>query len=66
MGEETPAFGYLFGFTPVLSAIRLHGQHGPSSQMYAADIGNARILSVKLGYHTEEKVALRDVQDAGK
>jgi hypothetical protein len=31
--------------------------------LYIGDFGNARIVSVKLGYHAEEKVALRAVPD---
>ena len=32
-------------------------------RLFIADPGNARILSVRLGYHTTEKVALRDVAE---
>jgi hypothetical protein len=32
-------------------------------RIFIADLGNARILSVKLGYHAEEKVALKGVPD---
>ncbi len=32
-------------------------------RLFVADAGNARIVSVKLGYHTEETIALRDVED---
>ncbi len=32
-------------------------------RLFIADPGNARILSVKLGYHATEKVALKDVLD---
>jgi hypothetical protein len=35
-------------------------------RLFIADAGNARILSVKLGYHAEEKVALKDVKDQAK
>ena len=35
-------------------------------RLFIQDTGNARIVSVKLGYHAEEKVALKDVPDAGK
>ena len=35
-------------------------------RLFIADAGNGRILSVKLGYHAEAKVALKDVPDAGK
>ncbi len=34
-------------------------------RLFIADYGNYRILSVKLGYHAEETVALRDVPDRG-
>ena len=34
-------------------------------RLFIADAGNARILSVKLGYHAEERVALRNVRDEG-
>ncbi len=34
-------------------------------RLFIADSGNARIASVKLGYHTGETVALKDVPDAG-
>jgi hypothetical protein len=33
-------------------------------RLFVADAGNARILSVKLGYHAEEKMALGDVSQA--
>jgi len=32
-------------------------------RLFIADAGNARILSVKLGYHATEKVELKDVPD---
>jgi hypothetical protein len=35
-------------------------------RVFISDLGNARILSVKLGYHAEEKVALKDVRDRGR
>jgi len=35
-------------------------------RLFIADPGNQRIASVKLGYHAEEKTALKDVPDAGK
>ncbi len=35
-------------------------------RLFISDIGNARIVSVKLGYHAEEKVALKDVPDQQK
>jgi hypothetical protein len=35
-------------------------------RLFIADAGNARILSVKLGYHAEEKVALKSVPDAAQ
>jgi hypothetical protein len=35
-------------------------------RLVIADAGNARIQSVKLGYHAEEKIALKDVPDQGK
>ena len=34
-------------------------------RLFIADAGNERILSVKLGYHAEGKVALKDVPDLG-
>jgi len=34
-------------------------------RLFIADAGNARIVSVTLDYHTTERVALRDVADAG-
>jgi hypothetical protein len=34
-------------------------------RVFIADAGNARILSVKLGYHAEERTALNDMQDQG-
>jgi hypothetical protein len=34
-------------------------------RVFIADAGNARILSVKLGYHAEERIALKDMQDQG-
>jgi len=35
-------------------------------RFFFADVGNARISSVKLGYHVNEVVVLRDVKDQGK
>ena len=35
-------------------------------RLFIADAGNARILSVKLNYNTEEKIELKDVADQGK
>ena len=35
-------------------------------RLFIADIGNARILSVKLGYHTEERLSLEDVPEGAK
>ena len=35
-------------------------------RFFLADVGNHRIMSVKLGYHAEEKVALKDVKESGK
>lgn len=35
-------------------------------RLFIADAGNSRIVSVRLGYHTEEKVALKDVEDRTK
>ena len=35
-------------------------------RLFIADAGNARIVSVKLGYHAEERVALKDVPDQPK
>jgi DNA-binding beta-propeller fold protein YncE len=35
-------------------------------RIFISDVGNGRILSVKLGYYAEEKVPLKGVQDAGK
>jgi hypothetical protein len=35
-------------------------------RLFIADQGNARIVSVKLGYHAEQKVALKDVKDEKK
>jgi hypothetical protein len=35
-------------------------------RIFVSDLGNARILSLKLGYYAEEKVALKDVADAQK
>jgi hypothetical protein len=32
-------------------------------RIFISDVGNGRILSVKLGYHAEEKVALKDVPE---
>ena len=32
-------------------------------RLFVADSGNGRIVSVKLGYHAEEKVAIEDVKD---
>ena len=29
-------------------------------RIFISDVGNGRILSVKLGYHAEEKVSLKD------
>jgi hypothetical protein len=35
-------------------------------RLFIHDAGNSRIASVKLNYHTDEKVALKDVKDAAK
>jgi hypothetical protein len=35
-------------------------------RLFIADYGNYRVLSVKLGYHTEERMPLGDVPDQGK
>ena len=35
-------------------------------RVFVADIGNYRVASVKLGYHAEEKLALKDVADQKK
>jgi DNA-binding beta-propeller fold protein YncE len=35
-------------------------------RIFISDVGNGRILSVKLGYHTEERMALKDVPDQGR
>jgi len=35
-------------------------------RLFIADAGNARILSVRLAYHAEKKVALKDVKETGK
>jgi hypothetical protein len=35
-------------------------------RLFVADPGNGRIASVKLGYHAEAKIALKDVKDEGK
>jgi len=35
-------------------------------RLFIADAGNARIVSVKLGYHVEEKVALKDLPAPGE
>ena len=32
-------------------------------RLFIADPGNGRILSVKLGYHATERIALKDVPD---
>jgi hypothetical protein len=34
-------------------------------RLFIADAGNSRIVSVKLGYHAEQRVALKDVPDQG-
>ncbi len=36
------------------------------NRLFLSDSGNYRILSVKLGYHAEEKVALKNVKDLKK
>ena len=35
-------------------------------RLFLADWGNYRIVSVKLGYHAQEKVSLKDVPDKRK
>ena len=35
-------------------------------RLFVHDWGNARIVSVKLGYYAEEKIALKDVKDDKK
>lgn len=32
-------------------------------RLFVSDVGNSRLVSVKLGYHVEEKVALKEVKD---
>jgi hypothetical protein len=34
--------------------------------LHIGDVGNGRVVQVKLGYHAEEKVALKDVPDQAK
>ena len=34
-------------------------------RLFIADIGNQRIVQVKLGYHANERVPLKDINDAG-
>ena len=36
----------------------------PDGTLYIADTGNGRILAVRLGYHAEKTVALKDVKKA--
>ena len=48
-GDETALF-----FAPYVA---IHTDR----RLFIADPGNARIVSVKLGYHTEKKIALKDV-----
>ena len=31
--------------------------------LYIGDVGNARVVQVRLGYHAEEKVALKDAKE---
>ena len=33
-------------------------------RLFVADIGNYRVVSVKLGYHAEERIPLKDAPDA--
>ena len=35
-------------------------------RIFISDTGNGRILSVRLGYHAEEKIALKDVPDQAR
>jgi hypothetical protein len=35
-------------------------------RLFISDVGNARIVSARLDYHVTERVALKDVPDAGK
>jgi hypothetical protein len=44
----------------------MHGCHVATMtdrHLYIGDVGNARIVQAKLGYHAEERVALRDVKE---
>lgn len=34
--------------------------------LYIGDVGNGRIVQVKLGYHAEEKVALKEMKHEPK
>ena len=52
-GDETALM-----FAPYVAT---HTDH----RLYIADPGNARIVSVKLNYHTDEIVSLKDVPDTG-
>jgi hypothetical protein len=43
----------------------MHGCHVATLSdryLYIGDVGNGRIVQVKLGYHAEETVALKDVK----
>ena len=35
-------------------------------RLFISDLGNHRLLSVKLGYHAEERIALKDVSVANR
>jgi len=35
-------------------------------RLFIADAGNGRIVSVKLGYHTEERMALKEIPEGGR
>lgn len=50
-GDETALF-----FAPYVATYTDH-------RLFIADPGNARIVSVNLGYHAEEKIALKDVPE---
>jgi hypothetical protein len=50
-GDEVSLFHPLY--------VGVHTDH----QIYISDVGNGRLLNVKLNYHVDEKVALKDIAD---
>jgi len=65
LSADAPAPNALGGDEVALFHACYVGTH-TDRRIFISDAGNGRILSVKLGYHAEEKVALKNVADQKK